>query len=155
MASLLNRLSAGAFQALNQSEVRVTRPDGPLFAKPRSLRAGEGLQYAAVELILYKRWPFFWSPGMRIGYARVSEEVPPLLLRRQAVQQAGCGPVYEGRARDDTTRRPRKRQPHELRIARALREAGQVPVKAIAARLEVAPSTLYRNRAGSTVPGAP
>jgi DNA invertase Pin-like site-specific DNA recombinase len=41
--------------------------------------------------------------------------------------------------------RPRKLQPQELQAARALRAAGQVPVKVIAARLGVAPSTVYRN----------
>ena len=179
---------------------------------------------------------------MRIGYARLSEDDQALPLQRQALQAAGCGQVYEERARGQTTRRPqreaclqvlragdtlvvwrldrlgrslsdliglgaelqargihleslseglhtgspagqglwrvfglladferhlsreraqvglralrargrpagrpRKLQPHELQAAQALRAASQVPVKAIAARLGVAPSTVYRN----------
>ena len=49
------------------------------------------------------------------------------------------------RARGRPAGRPRKLQPQDLQAARALRAAGQVPVKAIAARLGVAPSTVYRN----------
>jgi len=51
--------------------------------------------------------------------------------------------------------RPRKLRPQELEAARALRAAGQVPVKAIAARFGVAPSTVYRNLAEPTAPDAP
>jgi DNA invertase Pin-like site-specific DNA recombinase len=43
--------------------------------------------------------------------------------------------------------RPRKLQPEALQAVRALRAAGQVPMRAIAARFGVAPSTLYRNLA--------
>ena len=60
---------------------------------------------------------------MRIGYARLSEEDQTLPLQRQALQAAGCGQVYEKR------------------------EEGQEPMRAIAARFGVAPSTLYRNLA--------
>ena len=45
--------------------------------------------------------------------------------------------------------RPRKLKPPELQAVRALR-AGQVPMRAIAARFGVAPSTLYRNLAEPT-----
>ena len=185
---------------------------------------------------------------MRIGYARRSAEDQTLPLQRQALQQAGCGQVYEERARGKTTRRPqreaclqalragdtlvvwrldrlgrslsdlihlsaelqargiqleslseqlhtdspagqmlwrlfglladferhlsreraavglkalqargrpagrpRKLKALELQAARALREAGQVPVRAIAARFGVSPSTLYRNLTESTL----
>ena len=50
--------------------------------------------------------------------------------------------------------RPRKLQPEALQAARALRAAGQVPMRAIAARFGVAPSTLYRNLAEPTLPDA-
>lgn len=50
----------------------------------------------------------FWVPGMRIGYARISEEDQSLPLQRQALQAVGCEQVYEGRARGKTTRRPQR-----------------------------------------------
>jgi DNA invertase Pin-like site-specific DNA recombinase len=48
----------------------------------------------------------------------------------------------------------RERAAVGLKALRALRAAGQVPVKAIAARFGVAPSTLYRNLTESTVSDA-
>ena len=54
-----------------------------------------------------------------------------------------CGPL-DGR--------PRKLQPEALQAVRALRAAGQVPMRAIAARFGVAPSTLYRNLAEPPLP---
>jgi DNA invertase Pin-like site-specific DNA recombinase len=59
------------------------------------------------------------------------------------------------RARGRLDGRPRKLPPETLQAVRALRADGQVPVKAIAARLGVAPSTLYRNLAAPPVPDAP
>jgi DNA invertase Pin-like site-specific DNA recombinase len=59
------------------------------------------------------------------------------------------------RARGQPGGRPRKLQPHELQAARALRAAGQMPVKAIAACLGVAPSTVYRNLAEPARPDGP
>ena len=45
---------------------------------------------------------------MRIGYARLSEDNEALPLQRQALQAAGCGQVYEERARGQTTQRPQR-----------------------------------------------
>jgi DNA invertase Pin-like site-specific DNA recombinase len=59
------------------------------------------------------------------------------------------------RARGRPAGRPRKLQAHQLQAARALRAAGQVPVKAIAARLGVAPSTVYRNLTEAAGPDGP
>ena len=59
--------------------------------------------------------------------------------------QVGQRALRALRARGRPAGRPRKLQPHELQAAQALRAAGQVPVKAIAARLGMAPSTVYRN----------
>ena len=190
---------------------------------------------------------------MRIGYARISEEDQSLPVQRHALQAAGCGQVYEERARGQTSRRPqraacllalrasdtlvvwrldrlgrslsdlirvvaelqargiqlealsehlhtgspagqmfwrffglladfdlhlsreravvglkasqacgrlggrpRKLQPDALQTARALRASGQVPVRAIAARFGVAPSTVYRNLSEAARPdGSP
>jgi DNA invertase Pin-like site-specific DNA recombinase len=50
--------------------------------------------------------------------------------------------------------RPRKLPPEALQTARALRAAGQEPMRAIAARFGVAPSTLYRNLAEPPMPDA-
>ena len=113
---------------------------------------------------------------MRIGYVRISEEDQSLPVQRQALLAVGGGQVYEKRACGQTTRRPqrdaclralhagntlvvwrldgrpRKLQPHELQAVRALRAAGQVPVKAIAARFGVAPSTVYCNLTATAGP---
>ena len=189
---------------------------------------------------------------MRIGYARLSEDDEALPVQRHALQAAGCGQVYEERARGQTTQRPqrdaclralragdtlvvwrldrlgrslsdlirlatelqargihleslserlhtgspagqrlwrllglladferhlsreraqvglqalracgrpagrpRKLAPHQLKAAQALRAAGQVPVKAIAARFGVAPSTVYRHLSKIAGPDGP
>jgi DNA invertase Pin-like site-specific DNA recombinase len=128
---------------------------GPGRAGPAQPAAGRsGVAIPFLERTLPKRSPFFLGPGMRIGYARLSEEDQTLPLQRQALQKAGCGQVYEERARGKTTRRPRKLPREAFQAARALRGAGQVPVKAIAARFGVAPSTVYRNLTEPTAPDA-
>lgn len=108
---------------------------------------------------------------MRIGYARISDKDQSLPLQSQALQQAGCEQVYEERTHGQTTRRPLRaaclkalrggdtlvvwrldrslsdpiQLAAELQVTRVLLADGQVPVRAIAARLSVAPSTVYRN----------
>jgi DNA invertase Pin-like site-specific DNA recombinase len=59
------------------------------------------------------------------------------------------------RARGRLDGRPRKLPPETLQAVRALRADGQVPVKAIAARLGVAPSTVYRNLTERAGPDGP
>jgi hypothetical protein len=103
---------------------------------------------------------------LRIGHARHSEEDQTLPLQCHALQQTGCEQGYGERTGGKTTRCPeratvglkamrahahpagwpRKRQPQQFQAARALREGVQIPVKAIAARLGVAPSIAHRNR---------
>jgi DNA invertase Pin-like site-specific DNA recombinase len=109
---------------------------------------------------------------MRIGYARLSEDNEALPVQRPAFQAASCGQVDEERTRGQTTRRPqraavalkalracgrrdgrpRKLRPEALQAVRALRADGQVPMRAIAARFGVAPSTLYRSLAEPPAP---